>query len=795
MQFPINSTLKPDSTPLANPSVLSNSTVSSNSTLFPSAEAVHSYPEFIFLSVSFSILIVLAISGNSLVLVAVARTKKLQNVTNVFVVNLSVSDCLSCLAFIWSIPGMVSTTPGYPLQPDILCVIWGALLYEGFGCSAYNLANIALSRYILITRPKETYQWLYTPKKIALMVSGSWLVPLCAIVIPPLCDIGDLGFDPKCRVCSGIAIHPSNTEYDIIMMAVWFPVPCVIIVVSYLLIWRHVRRHFKNRRQYNICLQPSSDKSGLSSSTPNTNSDDMEASGTQISGVPLQPTVSSSQHNLIKKDELAITKNLFVVVLAFAVCFLPYAMMMATNRVRYHLYGALFLFASGGSTLALYSYPEFIFLSVGYSILIVLAIAGNSMVLVAVARTKKLQTDTNVFVVNLSVSDCHTWRSYGAYQACSGRRKTNGTQRHFRRTVTLKSKMDDNYSSTVTMFPTDTTYSPAPKAIYTYPELIVCAVGFSILVFVTLGGNSMVLVAVARTKKLQTATNVFVVNLSVTDYLTGLAFLWSIPGMVSTTPGYPLQSDALCAVWAALVYLGVGCGLYTLANIALNRCILITMPMHHYQWLYTPKKITLMVLGCWLVPLCAIVVPPLSGVGSLGFDPDSRTCTDIDSHERAPAFDKILFSVFYPLPLVVVVVCYVLIWRHVRRHFKNYRQSVRQRMTTSPAKSSTSTLDLDLSSSCPRLPPLQHAESSRQLTRTKNEQLSITKNLFVVVLAFLVCFTPLGVMVVIDSNRYQLYAGMVLFASGSINPVIYATKHPHFRPVLRSMLRGRCVKE
>ncbi|XP_038060626.1 G-protein coupled receptor moody-like [Patiria miniata] len=360
--------------------------------------------------------------------------------------------------------------------------------------------------------------------------------------------------------------------------------------------------------------------------------------------------------------------------------------------------------------------------------------------------------------------------------------------------------MDGNYNGTADLLPTPSTESPSTlQPIYTYPELVFCAVGFSILIVLTLSGNSLVLVAVARTKKLQNVTNVFVVNLCVSDCLSGFAFLWSVPGMVSTTAGYPLRSEVLCAMWAALVYLGVGSGLYSLGNIALNRCILVTRPMETYQWLYTPKKTALMILGSWLVPLSATIIPPLSAVGGLGFDTDSRTCTDIDARPRAAMFDRILFFVFYPLPLVMIVVSYVLIWQHIRRHFKTYRKSVRQRMQASTAMPSTTTLDMDLEDSCPGTPPvtprLRHAVSSRQLTRTKNDQLEITKNLFVVVLAFVVCFTPLGVMVVIDSNRYQLFAGMVLFVSGCINPIIYATKHPHFRPVLRSMLRRRCQTE
>ncbi|XP_038062285.1 orexin receptor type 2-like [Patiria miniata] len=351
-------------------------------------------------------------------------------------------------------------------------------------------------------------------------------------------------------------------------------------------------------------------------------------------------------------------------------------------------------------------------------------------------------------------------------------------------------------------FPINTTVSYLNGTTYTYPEFIFFSVGFSILIVLAIIGNSLVLVAVARTKKLQNVTNVFVVNLSVTDCLSSFGFLWSVPGMASTTPGYPLKSDGLCVAAAGLVYISVGCSVYTLVNIALNRCILITRPKETYQWLYTPKKIALMVLVSWFVPFCAIVVPPLCGVGDLGFDPESRTCSDVYTHPGAAAFDKVQFAVLYPAPLLVIIVSYILIWRHVKQHFANRRNTTINLQSTMQPLESGSTpkpdaTDTNVSSSQkPRETSPRHCGSSHHLSRMRNDHLAITKNLFVVVVAFLVCYSPLCFMIVTkSSHRYHLYGALFLFASGCVNPFIYAAKHPHFRPVLRSMVRCRCSTE
>ncbi|XP_038077373.1 G-protein coupled receptor moody-like [Patiria miniata] len=359
----------------------------------------------------------------------------------------------------------------------------------------------------------------------------------------------------------------------------------------------------------------------------------------------------------------------------------------------------------------------------------------------------------------------------------------------------LNSSADKPTALLVTKNSSNSSLLLSDETLYTFPELVFCAVGFSILIVVSLVGNILVLVAVARTKKLQNVTNVFVVNLSVSDCLSGVAFLWSIPGMVSATSGYPLATDVPCIASAALVFIAVSCSLNSLAYIALNRCILITRPKETYQWLYTPKKTALMVLVAWLVPFCAIVVPPLVGVGDLGFDPQSRTCTDIDTHPRAATYDKVQFGVFYPLPLIAIVVSYILIWRYIKKHFKKRRQKLSRSAQTSTVMpsgplSSVSMLDLD-----DTIRRGTHRCQLGSLRRNKTDQLAITKNLFVVVFAFIVCFTPLAVMVVSKSNRFQLYGGLMLFLSGCINPLIYAAKHPHFGPVLRALVRCRCSSD
>ena len=111
-------------------------------------------------------------------------------------------------------------------------------------------------------------------------------------------------------------------------------------------------------------------------------------------------------------------------------------------------------------------------------------------------------------------------------------------------------------------------------------------------------GNILVFVAVSFSKKLHTATNAFVVNLSVSDFLNGLTLPLQSVGVLSQT-GWPL-ADWLCKAIAALLVLSHGTSIFTLTAIAINRYITITKSKRTYQRIYTRRNIIIMLVSLWL---------------------------------------------------------------------------------------------------------------------------------------------------------------------------------------------------
>ena len=84
-------------------------------------------------------------------------------------------------------------------------------------------------------------------------------------------------------------------------------------------------------------------------------------------------------------------------------------------------------------------------------------------------------------------------------------------------------------------------------------------------------GNLSVVVCVAMSKKLQTVTNVFVVNLAVADLMTCLCLPWQAVSVLGDGH-WPIEGALwLCQALPFVQILTMGCSINTLALIAVNR--------------------------------------------------------------------------------------------------------------------------------------------------------------------------------------------------------------------------------
>ena len=290
---------------------------------------------------------------------------------------------------------------------------------------------------------------------------------------------------------------------------------------------------------------------------------------------------------------------------------------------------------------------------------------------------------------------------------------------------------------------------------------------FLIFIFGVIG-NAYVIVAVLLSKKLQTFTNIFVVNQSCSDLLSSSFVVFIIFG----------NNTTLCRISTFLVAISVQCSALNIAAIAINRYVLITMRLNSKYRRFFSSLTTncIMMASAWIIPITVDLVPTF--VGSFGDEKEGSRLPNCGMLFDWPvsAIHSYIVGGLVVLPLVTILFCYISILIFVRRHF-NHQKAVTESIAA------TSTLDIE------------QGATIDKVTKLDQQQLEITKNLFIVVIVFFLTVLPNAIARFFpDHNKLLLITSIFILASGALNPIIYLRKHPHFRVVLASMLKCRCAE-
>ncbi|XP_038044435.1 octopamine receptor Oamb-like [Patiria miniata] len=286
-------------------------------------------------------------------------------------------------------------------------------------------------------------------------------------------------------------------------------------------------------------------------------------------------------------------------------------------------------------------------------------------------------------------------------------------------------------------------------------------------------GNSFVIVAVAWTKKLRTVTNVFVVNLAVADVLTCVFMPWQVVAILGGNAWPIPEAPWLCAMGGFVIVVTFGCSINSLALIAVNRWVGITKSRLTIRRIYTARKLALMVIFSWAIPLGCALTPVLTDLGELGYEKLYSTCTWVI--EKSVYYSMFISAMYYPIQLILITVCYTSIFCYVRK--------TSRRMTRADAPTNSDEV-------CGQ-------GANRAMRRMLwKRQVDVTKNLLYIVLVFVFCLTPYFVTIIFTSDwSRQLvpWAGAILFCNSCVNPFIYATSHPVFKEAFGYMVRCKKI--
>ncbi|XP_069393806.1 opioid receptor, delta 1b [Paralichthys olivaceus] len=276
---------------------------------------------------------------------------------------------------------------------------------------------------------------------------------------------------------------------------------------------------------------------------------------------------------------------------------------------------------------------------------------------------------------------------------------------------------------------------------------------YSLICVVGLLGNVLVMYGVVRYTKMKTATNIYIFNLALADALaTSTLPFQSAKYLMSTWP----FGELLCKVVIAIDYYNMFTSIFTLTMMSVDRYIAVCHPVRALDF-RTPAKAKLINVCIWILS-SAVGVPVMIAAVTKVTDKGTTACT-IRFPKPEWYWDTVMkicvFIFAFIVPVMVITICYGLMILRLK--------SVR---ILSGSK-----------------------EKDRNLRR-------ITRMVLVVVAAFIICWTPIHIFIIvktmvdIDHKNLLVVASWHLcialgYTNSSLNPVLYAFLDENFKRCFR----------
>lgn len=277
---------------------------------------------------------------------------------------------------------------------------------------------------------------------------------------------------------------------------------------------------------------------------------------------------------------------------------------------------------------------------------------------------------------------------------------------------------------------------------------------YLLIITFTVIGNLCVLLAVYKNVQLRTIPNFFIVILAVSDIL--LPLTCAPQSIVTTILGRWPFNEYVCQAQGYFVIIMACVSLQTLTLTAINRFYRIVRT-RHYRRVFTKKNTIIMIALCFGLA-CLEPIPYLSSGRRYVFHPGKLFCFQTNEIS-VPHF---IVYLYVGVPTVTLSICYLLVFKKLRGHQRTVQNN------------------------------LHLASKSEEISQ---RDVRVTKILFITVLGFLTCWTPIAIIDFVDTFRgeasfpREVYYFYLLLGnlSGCINPIVYGLLNKNFRDEYKNL--------
>lgn len=320
--------------------------------------------------------------------------------------------------------------------------------------------------------------------------------------------------------------------------------------------------------------------------------------------------------------------------------------------------------------------------------------------------------------------------------------------------------------------------------------------------------NSFICRCILAHRSLRTNTNSFIFNLAATDFL--LSVLCMPFALVSAITGMWVFGKVMCVLTGFLLSVLCIASILTLALVAIDRYLAICRPLK-YCTLITQRSSLTMIVYVWFHAAICAILPVLGWGEGYFFVPGESICR--------PSFGKpsvdngytiFLFIACFVAPFSIIAFTYVSILCTARRQFRrvhhhkgnqvgnveNLQPSNSQfNCETTFARSPENTVIADEITSATNTSRAKKLYAPKAIRNRRRQKARGFKMLWIIVVVFLICWSPYFVMIFYSSVRHQSFPDSVkvpmmllTFLNSALNPFLYGFLNSKFRDSLRNFL-------
>ncbi|XP_072039749.1 histamine H3 receptor-like [Amphiura filiformis] len=189
-----------------------------------------------------------------------------------------------------------------------------------------------------------------------------------------------------------------------------------------------------------------------------------------------------------------------------------------------------------------------------------------------------------------------------------------------------------------------------------------------VIILVTTVGNTFVMIAYKQDGKIQkTVSNLFILNLSIADFIVGTAILPINTAKVVL--GYWPFGKYFCQIWVVVDYTISLVTIFTITLISLDRFWLVTKKTK-YSTFQTRRQVKTMIAICWVTTLAfytpvVLAWEPIKGYSVIDY---SSEC-ELESIYNA-TFNIIMLFIEFIIPIVTIATLNAIVYGNIHKRSK-----------------------------------------------------------------------------------------------------------------------------